>query len=139
MELEQLNNIIKNSKNILITTHINPDGDTLGAMCAMYGLIELNFKKKADMLLVSKCPKTYEYLPNIKLAKHIEDYDKSREYDLVINVDIAALDRICDAQILFNKAKHTVNVDHHKTNIRYADINIVEDDRRIIKNDRQRH
>ena len=53
MELAQLNDTIKSSKNILITSHINPDGDTLGAMCGMYALIELNFKKKCDMLLVS--------------------------------------------------------------------------------------
>ena len=105
MELAQLNNTIKSSKNILITSHINPDGDTLGAMCGMYALIELNFKKKCDMLLVSKMPKLYEFLPNIKIAKHVDKFDKSREYDLVINVDVAALDRICDAEILFKKAK----------------------------------
>jgi len=126
MELAQLNDIIKSSKNILITSHINPDGDTLGAMCGMYSLIYSNFKKKCDMLLVSKFPKTYEFLPNIKLAKQLEDCDKSREYDLVINVDVAAIDRICDGQILFNKAKKTVNIDHHKTNVGYADLNFVE-------------
>ena len=126
MELTQLNSIIKSSKNILITSHINPDGDTLGAMCGMYSLIKTNFKKKCDMLLVSKFPKTYEFIPYIKEAKYCDEYDKSREYDLVINVDIAALDRICDAQILFKKAKATVNIDHHKTNIRYADLNFVE-------------
>ena len=126
MELAQLNDIIKSSKNILITSHINPDGDTLGAMCGIYSLIETNFKKKCDMLLVSKLPKLYEFLPNIKRAKYLEKYDKSREYDLVINVDVAALDRICDAQILFKKSKVTVNIDHHKTNIAYADLNFIE-------------
>lgn len=126
MELAQLNDIIKSSKNILITSHINPDGDTLGSMCGMYSLIEQNFKKKCDMLLVSKLPKMYEFIPNVKLAKHLENYDKSREYDLVINVDVAALDRLCDGQILFDKAKKTINIDHHKTNIGYADLNFVE-------------
>ncbi len=128
MEVTQLNDIIKSSKNILITSHINPDGDTLGSMCGMYSLIELNFKKKCDMLVVSKVPKTYEFLPNIKLAKHIDNIDKSRVYDLVINVDIASVERICDGKILFDKAKHTVNIDHHKTNISYADLNYVEGD-----------
>ena len=128
MELAQLNDIIKSSKNILITSHINPDGDTLGAMCGLYSLIENNFKKKSDMLLVSKLPKIYEFIPNIKQAKQLEEFDKSREYDLVINVDVAAIDRICNAQILFNKAKKTVNIDHHKTNIGYADLNFVEED-----------
>ena len=125
MELAKLNDIIKTSKNILIASHINPDGDTLGSMCGIYSLIELNFKKKCEMLVVSKIPKTYEFLPNIKFAKNIEMYDKSREYDLVICVDVAALDRIADGQILFNKSKFTVNIDHHKTNIGYANLNYI--------------
>lgn len=128
MSATHLHDIIKSSKNILITSHINPDGDTLGSMCGLYSLIELNYKKKCGMLLVSKLPKMYEFLPNIKSAKHLEDIDKSREYDLVINVDIAAIDRICDGKILFDKAKFTVNIDHHKTNISYGDLNFVEGD-----------
>lgn len=126
MEFTQLNDIIKSSKNILLTSHINPDGDTLGSMCGMYSLIELNFKKKCDMLVVSKVAKMYDFIPNVKLARHIDEYDKSREYDLVINLDVAAIDRICDGEILFNKAKNTVNIDHHKTNIGYADLNFVD-------------
>ena len=45
MILEQLDNTIKNSKNILLVSHINPDGDTLGSMCGMYSLINDNYKK----------------------------------------------------------------------------------------------
>ena len=128
MEVEQLNDSIKSSKNILIVSHINPDGDTLGSMCGMYSLIKLNFKKKCDMLTVSKVPDKYKFIPNIKYAKHIDKFDKSREYDLIISVDVAALDRICDAKILFDKAKYRVNIDHHKTNISYGDLNFVEGD-----------
>ncbi len=125
MELTKLNDSIKSSKNILLTSHINPDGDTLGAMCGMYAIINENYKKKCDMLVMSKIPKNYEFIPNIKSAKHFEEYDKSREYDLVINLDVASADRLADGEILFKKAKHTVNIDHHKTNNNYADINIV--------------
>ena len=46
MDTKQLDSIIKNSKNILIVSHINPDGDTLGTMCGLYSLIKDNYKKK---------------------------------------------------------------------------------------------
>lgn len=117
---------IKNSKNILIVSHINPDGDTLGSMCALYHLIKDNYKKNAQMLLVSKLPSVYEFLPDIQNALNIENVDLSREYDLVINADVASIDRCSDAKILFNKAKQTVNIDHHETNNSYADINIIQ-------------
>lgn len=125
MDCSQLNDIIKSSKNILIISHLNPDGDTLGSMCGLYSAIKDNFKKSADMLLLSKLPALYEFLPYINEAKHIDDYDKSREYDLVIDVDVAAYDRMCEASILFEKAKYTVNIDHHKTNNSYANLNFV--------------
>ncbi len=126
MDCIQLNNIIKASKNILIISHLNPDGDTLGSMCGLYSGIKDNFKKKADMLLLSKLPSVYEFLPFIKEAKHISEFDKSREYDLVINVDVASYDRMCDSSIFFEKAANTANIDHHKTNEGYAKINFVE-------------
>lgn len=119
-------NLIKNSKNILIISHINPDGDTLGCMCGLFSSIYKRFKKKAEMLIISPIPKIYEFLPHIKFAKNVSDIDKSREYDLVITVDVAALDRIVDAQILFNKAKHTINIDHHKTNDNFGEVAIVK-------------
>ena len=126
MDYSKLNDIIKSSKNILIVSHVNPDGDTLGSMCGIYSAILDNFKKRSDMLVVSKVPAVYEFIPFIDNVKTLDDIDKSREYDLVINVDVAAIDRICDGKILFDKAKSTVNIDHHKTNIAYADLNYID-------------
>ena len=126
MTIEQLDIIIKKSKNILLVSHINPDGDTLGAMCGMYNLIADNYKKYCEMVIVSKLPAVYEFLPNIQNAKFIEDMDLSREYDLVINLDVASIDRCADAKKLFDKAVNTVNIDHHETNNSYGDINIID-------------
>ena len=126
MTIEQLDISIKNSKNILLVSHINPDGDTLGSMCGMFHLINDNYKKKADMVIVSKLPSVYEFLPAVEGAKFIEDMDLSREYDLVINLDVASIDRCENAKILFEKAKTTFNIDHHETNNSYAQYNIIE-------------
>ena len=125
MDYSKLNDIIKSSKNILIISHVNPDGDTLGSMCGLYSAILENCKKKCDMMALSKIPEVYSYMPYLRDVKNIEEYDKSREYDLVINVDVASIDRICDGKILFDKAKNTINIDHHKTNNGFADINII--------------
>ncbi len=128
MDYSKLNDIIKSSKNILIMSHVNPDGDTLGSMCALYSVILENFKKKCDMLAISKIPSIYSYLPAVQEVKQQDDIDKSRIYDLVINVDVASIDRICDSRILFDKAKFTINFDHHKTNNAYANLNFINPD-----------
>ena len=103
---------------------MNPDGDTLGSMCAMYSMIYSRFKIKSDMNVVSNIPYNYKFLPNINLAQRF--YDKSLVYDLVISLDVAAIDRVLDSQVLFEKAKCSVNIDHHKTNPKFGDYQIVE-------------
>jgi len=119
-----LDDIIKNSGKILLLSHMNPDGDTLGSMCAMYEMIYCRFKKKADMNIVSNLPYNYKFLPNINLAERY--FDKSLVYDVVITLDVAAIDRVLDSQILFDKAKYKVNIDHHKTNPKFGDYQIIE-------------
>lgn len=123
---QEFDKVLKSAKNILIVSHVNPDGDTLGTMCALHLAILSNYKKKSQMLILSKLPQVYEFLPCIKEAKTLADIDKSREYDLVIAVDVASLDRLIDAKILFDKAKFTVNIDHHRTNDNYGTLAFVE-------------
>lgn len=119
-----LDDIIKSSGKILLLSHMNPDGDTLGSMCALYSMIYKRFKKKADMNVVSNVPLNYKFLPNINLAQRY--YDKSLVYDLVITLDVAAIDRVMDSKIFFDKAKCTINIDHHKTNPGFGDFQLIE-------------
>ena len=119
-----LDDIIKSAKKILLLSHVNPDGDTLGSMCAMYSMIEKRFKKKADMSIVSNVPFNYKFLPNIDKAQRY--FDASLVYDLIITLDVAAIDRVRDAKIFFDRGKCRVNIDHHKTNPNYGDYNIID-------------
>ena len=125
MSSNNLDYIIKNAKKILIITHINPDGDTLGSMCGLYSLIKENYKKECDML-IDNLPAVYELLPFVKRAKFFNSIDKSLVYDLVITVDVAAIDRIEEAKAFFEKAAVTLNIDHHSTNIAYATYNVID-------------
>ncbi len=123
MKFKQLEDLIKNSKKILIVSHINPDGDAIGSSCSLYTTIYDNFKKKADLIAVGHLANMYKFLPNINEVK--QKYDDSMVYDLVITLDVASLDRLSNAKILFDKAKNTINIDHHKTNIEFGNLNFV--------------
>ena len=123
MKFNQLEDLIKNSTKILIMSHINPDGDALGSTSSMYTTIYENFKKRADILVIGHLPNCYKFLPNIETAKF--EFDTSMVYDLVITLDVASLDRLANHQILFEKAVHTINIDHHKTNSNFGEVNVV--------------
>ena len=117
MEREILN-LIKNSSNVLIITHINPDGDTLGcASCLKSFLDEIGIK--SDILLQIKdnfnFPNTYSFLPHINSAKNFSNIKD--EYDTVVGVDISSIDRMIDeARNIFDSCQNTILFDHHKTN-----------------------
>lgn len=116
---------IEEAKKILIITHVNPDGDTLGSAVSLKEFIG----NKADILVQVKkekgIPYNYQFieaLSNVKYSDTVCD-----EYDLLIAVDVASIDRIVDeARVIFDKSKNRINIDHHKTNKGYAELNYVK-------------
>lgn len=112
--------------NILIISHVNPDGDTLGSMCAM-NLALQNLGKKTTMLIQGRLPEIYVFLPSVKTAKsYRENNFKAENFDLVITVDVASIDRIVEeGRKAFKNAKTTICFDHHKTNKGFADFNLI--------------
>lgn len=118
---------VKSSKNIVIISHIGPDGDTLGSALALYSLIcGFDGMKRIDCIINGKIPDIYKFLPGIQEMKTPYEKDVYDNYDLAIAVDCAAIDRIGDALSIFKKAKKTVNIDHHVTGKKFADINIIK-------------
>ncbi len=118
-------NLIKDSSRVLIITHVNPDGDTLGTASALKSYIG----EKADILVQIKdkfqFPKMYEFLPHIDKALNLTNV--KNEYDLIIAVDVASCDRIVEnARKIFDNSKNTIVIDHHKTNKGYAKLNYIK-------------
>ncbi len=123
MEHEILNKI-NSAQNILIITHVNPDGDTLGSASALKSYIG----DKADILIQIQdnfqFPSIYYFLPHINQAKNFSTLED--KYDLIFALDCASKDRIIDkARILIDKCDNTIAIDHHKTNKGYANLNLV--------------
>lgn len=122
----ELKNKINEAENIVIFSHVNPDGDTLGSNLALNLVIKQTFGKKADSVVVGTLPKLYSYLPYFSEFKNIEEIDKNKKYDLAIAVDVASKDRMVTAVQVYNNAKYRINIDHHITNNGYADLNIID-------------
>lgn len=121
-------NLIKESSNVLIITHVNPDGDTLGTACALKCYLN-DINIKSDILIQIEdnfnFPNTYSFLPHINSSKNLSNV--KNEYDLAIAVDIASIDRmINNAREIFENIENTIAIDHHKTNKGYAKINYIK-------------
>ena len=121
IELDKIIEIINNNNKFAIFTHESPDGDAIGSSLALYmGLTSI--KKEVDVI-VDEYAACFNFL-------HDKDKIKKKaigEYDVCIALDCANKERLYDINNTFDKAKHTISIDHHSSNTFYANANYVED------------
>lgn len=127
MNYQLFKDTIEKADRIVIFSHVNPDGDTLGSMLALHNVLCETFSKDSAMIVAGKVPDIYNFLPEITRVKKADDV-KDEKFDLAIAIDIAAKDRMTDGLKIFESAKTTMNIDHHKTNNNYGMVNFVNPD-----------
>ena len=118
--IDQILKCIKKSKNIVIVTHENPNGDAVGSSLAMYHALK-GLKKNVD-IIIPEYAKCFNELPGIDEV--IKESDKV--YDLAISLD-AATDKLLNVWVkYFREADQRIVIDHHSTNTMFGDINYVD-------------
>jgi phosphoesterase RecJ-like protein len=123
--MEKIIQRLKLSKRILITSHVNPDGDAIGSLLAM-GLSLDALNKKTTLYNESPIPTVYRFLPWVEqIESKVEKWKPP--YDTVIVLDCGDLQRIgkLEWSIAGNPAA-VINIDHHITNTYFGDFQIVD-------------
>ena len=64
----ELKTLIDSSQTIAVASHLNPDGDNLGSVTAMIGMLN-KLGKNPIFVLDDLIPSTFEFLPNLSFAK----------------------------------------------------------------------
>ena len=113
---------IKNSNNILLLTHENPDGDAVGSVLAMYHYLT-SINKTVSVLLIG-IPPIFDFL-----IGDIEVITSSNlQYDLAIVLDCATKERISQSNNEISRCNTSIVIDHHISNTKYGNINYVDID-----------
>lgn len=113
---------IKQAKNIALFTHINPDGDALGCICAMHLALK-QLGKTSTMYCDGTVPKTFTHL---SCRDQINNGDLQGEHDLFFSMDASSLDRIGKYAQAFKAAPISAQIDHHPTNTMFATANFID-------------
>ncbi|KPU43900.1 bifunctional oligoribonuclease and PAP phosphatase NrnA [Oxobacter pfennigii] len=116
--------VLKINSNFALSAHINPDGDSLGSMLALYNVLKA-MGKNVKVFAGDSLPSNYSYLPGYdSIVNYSEDMDE--EFDVFIVVDCGSFDRTGKCSCLSEKSKISINIDHHLTNSLFADYNLVD-------------
>lgn len=117
---------IEESKNIIISSHINPDGDAIGSGLGLYLALTKKYPDKSiRYILEDKVPYNYSFLKGTEKIEKFDELKDEPKADLFVVVDSAVFKRIGKVAEL-KKDAFLVNIDHHISNDNYGDLNIVK-------------
>jgi phosphoesterase RecJ-like protein len=117
-QLAEFNNLLTGCKNIVLTTHTNPDGDAIGSSMALFHF----FKKKGyqvSAIVPNGFPAFLSWIPGSEKMQIFERNSQSVQKildsaDIVFCLDYNALNRVGSMTEILKKVKAPlVLIDHH--------------------------
>ncbi len=118
---------IKNTDDIVLFVHENPDGDAIGSILSMGHALK-NMGKKVEAY-VEFIPSNMTFLTEkADFLKTYDSLDLTRVYNLAIAIDCGDKTRMGFGEQVFDKALFTINIDHHITNDSFGNLNYIEPD-----------
>jgi len=121
--LDQAANLVRSTTQIVICTHISPDGDAIGSMLALGR--GLSAMQKNPLLLCSDpVPQKLAFLPETDTIRDTIPSDYVPE--LTIALDTSDTERLGEVMVPLLAAGIPILVlDHHITNLNFGQVNVV--------------
>lgn len=122
--MNNLKDIIFKSENIGVTSHLDPDGDSIGSILGL-SLALKQVCRNVDVFINEQLPDRYSFLPQSNSIKSHEDI-RDKKYDLIFVLDCGDKGRLGKNIELMEGAGLIVNIDHHISNTKFGHINIID-------------
>jgi phosphoesterase RecJ-like protein len=124
---KEISKLFSTSENILIISHINPDGDSVGAQLALYHYFKSR-KKTVSLMAPNNLQEFLKWMDGSdEINIFIKDRKKGRmlidKADLIVMVDFNQPGRLGEAEdyVVASSAKRII-IDHHLDPLDFADI-----------------
>ncbi|WP_336250100.1 bifunctional oligoribonuclease/PAP phosphatase NrnA [Stomatohabitans albus] len=125
---------LRGAKRVLVTGHVNPDGDAIGSSRALaLALRSLGIAADTswggDPAIADSSPK--ELSPTwVRFGgqETVVTYPKAEDYDVVVTCDTASFKRNGTLMPLLEAVPTVVVIDHHNTNDFYGDLHYIDPD-----------
>jgi phosphoesterase RecJ-like protein len=124
--MHNIQSVINSSQSILLISHRNPDGDTLGSSLALHLALE-SMGKQATPVCIDPVPKELSFLP---ASERVVDSFRPEDYDLLVILDCADQENLTGFYKtypeFFNKVI-SINIDHHPSNKHFGTYQLIRD------------
>ncbi len=114
---------IRADTSFVVATHENPDGDALGSLIGMHGLLSALGKDSEMFISSSDLPLPREYrCPSLEHA--IQAPPTNIGERTVVMLDCGNIDR--NPAAVLQHGEHLLNIDHHHDNTMFGTLNLVD-------------
>jgi bifunctional oligoribonuclease and PAP phosphatase NrnA len=111
------------SRRVLVTSHVDPEGDSLGSQLALAQILD-ELGKEVSVVNQDRPPSRFDFLPGIERVQQPAAV-AGRTFDTAFVVDCASLERIGNVRERLDGIA-IVNLDHHRSNARFGTVNHIE-------------
>lgn len=118
--LSQVVELIEAKRRFAITSHIRPDGDSLGSSLGLCWLLQA-LDKEVEVIMRDPVPHSYRQLPGAAQVRVTPAVDRS--YDAVFVIECSDITR---PGLLDLEKQFVVNIDHHSTTALFGSINWID-------------
>ena len=118
--LSQVVELIENKDRFAITSHIRPDGDSLGSSLGLFWLLRA-LDKDVEVIMRDSAPHSYQKLPGADAIRVTPAVD--RAYDGVFVIECSDIDR---PGLIDLEKQFVVNIDHHSTTELFGTVNWID-------------
>ena len=120
--MDEIGEVFAAARNVLVVTHVGPDGDAFGSLTAMGQVMEALGK---DVVLVDEdgMMERFDYLPMANKVR--ETVPPNVDFDLLVAVDCGDAERMGEPFLNLYEKPLIVNIDHHVTNTNFGRFNLV--------------
>jgi phosphoesterase RecJ-like protein len=123
-EMDRILSVIEKNTDFLITSHMDPDGDSIGSQLALYCALK-NSGKHVAVVNQGEIPSRYRFLdPDGVISTDRRSF--GFEAGAVLIIECPQMDRIGFVKDMIPEDAVTINIDHHPDNALYAAINLVD-------------
>ncbi len=107
--------LVEGSKDILITSHFSPDGDSISSVLSMYRIITDRYQDKDVRVVYSgELDAHFEYFENFTKIEWVDDVANHLDNsDLLIALDCGSFSRFTRFPEKIQEVKNTICIDHH--------------------------
>ncbi len=112
---------LKAAKSVLIVSHLNPDGDTIGCQLAL-GLALMQTDKKVHLLCQDPVPTRFQFLQGSELITST----LHEKVDIAVAVDCGSINQLGLMKDHYLSAKKTIQVDHHDFGDAFGKIQVLD-------------